>query len=190
MFPTGNPYLLTPAFDGHEKINPATYLGGGNDFGPFPAPTSSVHIVSRNLTPDKTGRPAGRTFTEFRQILRTGVDLDHLHPTCSGAPNENCIPFPFNGAPGSITIGLRPEHLRFAEAGLPGRIAQTEPMGREILYVVETDLGYMRVLEHGASAAHAAGEPVKIGFSPDDSLVFDTASESLMTGARVHPPIC
>jgi len=54
---------------------------------------------------------------------------------------------------------------------------------------VETDLGHMRVLEHGASAAHAAGEPVKIGFSPDDSLVFDTATESLMTGARVHPPL-
>ena len=55
-------------------------------------------------------------------------------------------------------------------------------MGREILYVVETDLGHVRVLEHGASASHAAGDPVKIGFSPDDSLVFDTATESLMTG--------
>jgi hypothetical protein len=53
-------------------------------------------------------------------------------------------------------------------------------MGREILYVVETDLGHVRVLEHGASAAHAAGDPVKIGFSPDDSLVFYTATESLM----------
>jgi hypothetical protein len=91
-------------------------------------------------------------------------------------------------APGAVTIGLRPEHLTFAEAGLPGRITQTEPMGREILYVVETDLGHVRVLEHGASAAHAAGDPVKIGFSPDDSLVFNTATESLMTGARVHPP--
>jgi inositol-phosphate transport system ATP-binding protein len=98
------------------------------------------------------------------------------------------VAFPFNGAPGSVTVGLRPEHLRFAEAGLAGRIAQTEPMGREILYVVVTEVGQVRVLEHGSSAAHATGEPVKIGFSPDDSLVFDTATESLMTGARVHPP--
>jgi inositol-phosphate transport system ATP-binding protein len=67
---------------------------------------------------------------------------------------------------------------------------QTEPMRREILYVVETDLGHVRVLEHGAAAAHAAGDPVKIGFSPNDSLVFDTATESLMTGVRVHPPLC
>jgi inositol-phosphate transport system ATP-binding protein len=105
-----------------------------------------------------------------------------------GAVRAGCVAFPFNGAPGAVTIGLRPEHLTFAEAGLPGRITQTEPMGREILYVVETDLGHVRVLEHGASAAHAAGDPVKIGFSPDDSLVFNTATESLMTGARVHPP--
>ena len=51
-------------------------------------------------------------------------------------------------------------------------------MGREILYVVDTDVGHVRVLEHGSSAAHAAGEAVNVGFSPDDSLVFDTASET------------
>jgi inositol-phosphate transport system ATP-binding protein len=106
-----------------------------------------------------------------------------------GAVWAGHVAFPFNGAPGGVTVALRPEHLRFAEAGIPGRIAQTEPMGREILYVVETELGFVRVLELGASAAHTAGEPVKIGFSPDDSLVFDTATESLMTGARVQPPL-
>lgn len=91
--PTGDPYLLSPPggpFDGHTKINPATYLGGGRDFGAFPGPLSPVHIVARNLTPDKTGLPVGgETFSEFRNIMRTGVDLDHLHPS---------LPPPFNGA--------------------------------------------------------------------------------------------
>jgi hypothetical protein len=51
----GNPY-----FKGQMKnIDPKTYLGGGVDFGPF-GPTSP-DIVSRNLTPDKTGRPEGGT---------------------------------------------------------------------------------------------------------------------------------
>jgi hypothetical protein len=59
FIPTGNPYFLSPPFNGHTKINPATYLGGGRDFGPFPGPDSKVHIVSRNLTPDKTGLPEG-----------------------------------------------------------------------------------------------------------------------------------
>jgi len=98
------------------------------------------------------------------------------------------VAFPFAGAPGAVTIGLRPEHLRFTDSGLSGRIAQIEPMGREILYVVDTDAGYFRVLEHGSVAAHGVGEPVNIGFSPDDSLVFDAASQRLLAATRVGPP--
>src|SRR5258707_2122428 len=80
---TGNPYFGEP-----KVINQATYLGGGRDFGPV-VPGNSAHIITRNLTPDKTGRPeGGHTFAEFVQIMRTGVDMDHLHPTCApGAIN-------------------------------------------------------------------------------------------------------
>jgi hypothetical protein len=96
--PSGNPYLLPPVFKGKKKVNTATYLGGGNDFGPLV--DGSAHIVSRNLTPDRTGLPeGGHTFAEFKQIMRTGVDFDHRHPTCP--PNTvgpSCVPFPFNGA--------------------------------------------------------------------------------------------
>lgn len=81
----GNPYLLHPPFTGVKRINPATYLGGGQSFGSFPTggppPNGSVNIVSRNLTPDKTGKPeGGRSLSDFIQIMRTGVDFDHLHP--------------------------------------------------------------------------------------------------------------
>ena len=102
---------------------------------------------------------------------------------CAGS-----VAFQFEGGPGAVTVGLRPEHLRFTGSGLSGRIAQLEPMGREILYVVDTDVGYLRVLEHGSVAAHAVGEPVRIGFSPDDSLVFDAASQRLISAAWVGPP--
>jgi hypothetical protein len=79
-----------------RQVNPATYLGGGRDFGPFPG---LAHLYSRNLTPDKTGRPAGgRTYKQFLTIMRTGKDYDHLHPTCTGAPDGTCVPAPFNGA--------------------------------------------------------------------------------------------
>jgi hypothetical protein len=98
--PTGNPYLRSPPdgpFLRAKRINPATYLGGGQDFGVFPSPNGDVHIVSRNLTPDKTGLPeGGRTLPEFIQIMRTGVDLDHAHPNCpTNAPQ--CLLPPFNG---------------------------------------------------------------------------------------------
>lgn len=50
-------------------INTAKYLAGGRPFGPG--------IVSKNLTPDKSGRPAGLTLEEFMVTLRTGRDPDN-----------------------------------------------------------------------------------------------------------------
>ena len=111
-----------------------------------------------------------------------------------GSPPINLIPggadngaaFKVEGASGPVTIGLRPEHLRFGSEGLAGRIAQIEPMGREILYVVDTSIGHIRVLEQGSSAQHGAGEETRIGFSPLDTLVFDSATEKLVPDARVR----
>ncbi len=101
FLPTGNPYLLMPPhgpFTGIKQTNAATYLGGGNDFGEFPSPGGAVHIISRNLTPDKSGRAeGGRTLSEFMHIIRTGVDLDKDHPNCP-TNTPNCLLPPFNGA--------------------------------------------------------------------------------------------
>jgi hypothetical protein len=91
----GNPYAgQRPAV-----VNPATYLGGGRDFGAFPDPAGPFpHIISRNLTPDASGMPeGGNTLQQFIQIIRTGIDMDHMHPTCAGPPDGKCIPPPFNG---------------------------------------------------------------------------------------------
>ena len=87
----GNPY-----FGQTDRTNPATYLGGGRDFGPLVP--NSPDIISRNLTPDKTGRAeGGHTFEEFQQIMRTGVDMDHAHRPCSATVTTNCLPRPFDG---------------------------------------------------------------------------------------------
>jgi hypothetical protein len=89
----GNPYFGQP-----KVTNQATYLGGGRDFGPL-VPGNTAHIISRNLTPDVTGLPAGgRSFDEFLHIFRTGEDLDHVHPQCTGALQANCVPPPFDGS--------------------------------------------------------------------------------------------
>ncbi len=101
FLPGGNPYLLPgakpPFFGGTKKVNPATYLGGGRDFGTFgPGPTD---IISRNLTPDKTGLPeGGHTLAQFITIMRTGVDMDGAHPSCAPGQTSHCVSFPFNGA--------------------------------------------------------------------------------------------
>lgn len=92
--PGGNPY-----FGEHPtKVNPAVYLGGGNDFGTLDPAGKSAHIITRNLTPDKTGRPeGGATFEEFLDHIRNGRDTDHWHPTCTGALGPHCVPPPFDG---------------------------------------------------------------------------------------------
>lgn len=91
----GNPY-----FKGNqpEVVNQATYLGGGRSFGALIPGTPE--IISRNLTPDRSGHPAGgMSFEQFLSIVRTGVDPDRAHPNCASATDTHCFPAnqPFNG---------------------------------------------------------------------------------------------
>ena len=124
-----NPYFGQPYFHSKHKTDPKTYLSGGTDFGPAvppsppegfpyypwatpPIPSSyppaeygsyvGPNMITRNLTPDKTGLPeGGHTLEQFKTILRTGKDYDHLHPTCTTATPTpqpaNCIPPPVDG---------------------------------------------------------------------------------------------
>ena len=41
-------------------------------------------IIPRNLTPNSAGLPeGGHTLSRFMQIMKTGIDFDHIHPTCT-----------------------------------------------------------------------------------------------------------
>ena len=109
--PTNNPYFLAPN-NFPVKYNQATYLNGGQNFGPvgpgvvkdpksplFGGPGLGPNIISRNLTPDYTGNPeGGNDLSTFMTILRTGHDFDHLHPNCGGSVTDNCYNAPVNGA--------------------------------------------------------------------------------------------
>ena len=81
-----NPYFHQP-----EKIDPDVYLAGGQSFGTVGTPTGpngygGPVIITRNLTPDKSGQPeGGHTLAEFKQIMRQGTDFDHIHPSCTPA---------------------------------------------------------------------------------------------------------
>ena len=95
--PGRNPYMLLPGTNVPQpkQVNPATYLGGGQIFGTVdggpPSPDDPL-IVSRNLTPDKTGRPeGGHTLAEFIKMIRTGVDMDHVHPNLPSGYDGNLL---------------------------------------------------------------------------------------------------
>ena len=90
--PGGNPFFG----ERPEITNPATYLGGGRNFGTLQPNTPA--IISRNLTPDKTGKPiGGDSFEKFRHTIKTGIDPDHLHPPCSATVTTDCLHGPFDG---------------------------------------------------------------------------------------------
>ncbi len=70
--PGGSPYLGQP-----EQTNTEHYLAGGRKF-------MGGAFTSRNITPDlETGLPAGLTFEQFVEVMRTGRDFDDLHPQVS-----------------------------------------------------------------------------------------------------------
>jgi hypothetical protein len=71
----GNPYLDGPAQSrtGQLKANTnvAHFLAGGRCFGFF---------MSRNLTPDDSGKPRGLTEAEFIRVMRQGTDVSCNKP--------------------------------------------------------------------------------------------------------------
>ncbi len=89
-----------------------------------------------------------------------------------------------NGAAGPVTFGVRPENIHIGDAGLAARVVSVEPMGREILYALHTELGPLHVLEIGALANRRDGDLVAISFSPDDTLLFDDDTGARIDGAR------
>ena len=109
--PTNNPYFLPPN-NRPAKYNQATYLNGGQNFGPvgpgivkdpnsplYGGPGLGPNIISRNLTPDYTGNPeGGNDLATFMTIIRTGHDFDKVHLNCGGKVTDNCYNAPVDGA--------------------------------------------------------------------------------------------
>ena len=99
----------------------------------------------------------------------------------------NGHPLALEGEPssGEVILGIRPEHLHFVAAGgVACRIEQIEPMGRETLYVADSPMGRLRVLEGGAGSRHAPGDRLRVGFLPEHVLLFERGRETLIPGAH------
>ena len=101
-----DPFMGQPA-----QVNVDHYLAGGQAFGPF---------TSRNLTPepDNGNLPAGLTHDQFRQVLRTGIDFDHLHPQYG--PLLQVMPWPTYGQMSNRDIDAIYEYLRAIPHAEPG----------------------------------------------------------------------
>jgi hypothetical protein len=78
----GDPFLGQP-----KQINTAGYLAGGQSFGPF---------ISRNLTPDANGLPAGLTLNKFLEVMKKGTDFEKKPPNVPSADKDllQVMPWP------------------------------------------------------------------------------------------------
>ena len=99
--------------------------------------------------------------------------------------NDHLLALKGKPASGEVVFGVRPEDLHFtAEGGVECRIEQIEPMGRETLYVADSPLGTLRVLEGGSGTRHAPGDALRVGFLPEHVLLFERGRETLIPGAH------
>lgn len=78
----GDPFLGQPT-----QVNVAGYLAGGVAFGPF---------ISRNLTPNASGKPANLTLEQFLFVLDTGTDVKGRPPFVPSQANDllQVMPWP------------------------------------------------------------------------------------------------
>jgi hypothetical protein len=102
----GNPYLdlIEQSLTGQLKANTNVkhFLAGGRCFGFF---------MSRNLTPDDSGKPRGLTEAEFIQVMRQGTDIScdparPNPPTYGGVVDPVCSTPEGRGAGHSFNPGV------------------------------------------------------------------------------------
>jgi hypothetical protein len=123
--PGGNPFFGQP-----EKLDPTVYLNGGVNFGAVGTPTGPLgyagpNIISRNLTPNSAGlAEGGVTLSQFKQIMRTGIDLDGIHPNCTAAQLAT-----LNSPPAGATLDNFPDFVCIPTGVIPGTTFDNEPVG-------------------------------------------------------------
>ncbi|MFN3687149.1 ABC transporter ATP-binding protein [Salinarimonas sp.] len=89
-----------------------------------------------------------------------GVGLAAPHAVAEGMP---------------VTVGVRPEHLAIAEAGLPARVVVTEPTGSEIQVVAEVGGTQVTCLLRERRMPRP-GEAIHLAVQPDHIHLFDATT--------------
>ncbi len=112
--------------------------------------------------------------------------------TFIGSPSMNLLPARVDGqavrgagfdvdlgrtvSAAEVTVGVRPEHVALAEAGLGAQVEVVEPMGAESY--VHCRAGDQLVTVRMDAAPPSAGESVHLAFAPEQVHIFDAASEA------------
>ena len=97
------------------------------------------------------------------------------------------VPLPLNAAQlssmnaaaqgdGALLYGLRPEHIRLADDGVPGKLTMIEPTGPETYLLVDTPMG--PITSRVAGNPHLrVGDAVRLRWEAESAHLFDAGHE-------------
>ncbi|MCY4541275.1 MAG: ABC transporter ATP-binding protein [Rhodobacteraceae bacterium] len=133
-------------------------------------------------TPENLYRKPDRTFVATF-VGSPPINLIDGHVrNGSFAVGQKRIPLSGSCRDADVTLGLRPELISVAETGLPSEITNIEPMGREILYTAQSEIGLFRFLEATPQPRMALEDRVRLHANPEDALFFEQETGSRIEG--------
>jgi multiple sugar transport system ATP-binding protein len=111
------------------------------------------------------------------RIRAGGVQVDGIEGAIAPAPG--------GASEGTaVEVGLRPEHLRPAETGISGTVAQVEPTGSQTHLLVEFAGRQLVTVLEGMVAA-APGDAITLGIRPENVHVFAAdGGEAMKAGGQ------
>lgn len=119
---------------------------------------------------DFIGSPS-MNFLKFEGGLRMGDQSVNFHDTSIAVPEVR-----EERAPGSLVLGVRPEHIRFSDAApVRGQVFGAEYLGTTQIVTVDTAYGRLAA-RLPSSLPVRVGEAVGLTFRPERLALFDAMS--------------
>lgn len=162
---TNPPY--TPGHDPHlgqpARINKEHYLAGGTHFGPF---------VSRNITPDENGLPAGLALNQFFWAMRGGKDNSHAPPHVPSNSKDllQVMPWPTYHWMTNRDLNAIYEYLRAIPHAEPAPSSSNAAHVYELNGSLRDELGGPRLVSYGGTL-----NATNYSFGPDEGLSLSNA---------------
>ena len=111
------------------------------------------------------------------------MDGPHLTVRLANGSRIRAETLPDDAAVGdSVSIGIRPHHLKRAEpsgAGFTGRIELIELLGNESVIRMALDKGSTMTVCLDGSIHASRGDSLTVGFAPENVHVFDASGNAL-----------
>src|SRR6185503_13316504 len=104
-----------------------------------------------------------------------GMNLVALADGPQGAVVKGSPDALFPGRGAGLTLGVRPEHVRLADAGVAGTVTSCEYHGADTILTVRVGDETFFVREPGQHAA-AVGTSVRLAWKPDSLHLFEAQS--------------